>query len=167
MTCVATGQTSAQVVASSELPLGIFQVRHVELQFLWRRGRKRRERLASTCVLCSNDSQALASWKKLAVKFEQAQISRKPPQVIASWRSNEVQASKSKNLRWLAFSFDQGLIKRKQLMNMMICSCRGTFRLFVWIEGWIDGWMWSVLHSGTWSWHCVFYNTRKNPSSPS
>ena len=37
--------------------LGIFQVRHVELQFLWRWGRKRQERLASTCVLCSNDSQ--------------------------------------------------------------------------------------------------------------
>ena len=33
---------------------------------------------------------------------------RKPPQVIASWRSNEAQASTSKNLRWLAFSFDKG-----------------------------------------------------------
>ena len=100
MTCDATGQTSAQVVASSELPL---------VPMLFAGQENWQERLASTCVLCSNDSQALASWKKLAVKFEQAQISRKLTQATASWRSNEAQASTSKNLRWLAFSFDQGL----------------------------------------------------------
>ena len=42
--------------------------------------------------------------KKLVVKFEQAQISRKPRQVIVSRRSNEAQAKTCDD-----FSFDQGL----------------------------------------------------------
>ena len=61
-----------------------------------------------TCIDLCFVFKRLASWKKLAVKFEQAQISRKLPQVIASSRSNETQACTSKNVRWLAFSFDQG-----------------------------------------------------------
>ena len=50
--------------------------------------------------------------------------------------------------------------KKKQLMNMMICSCRSAIRLFVWIESWIDGWMpecwayFTVVHS-----HGVSYLT--------
>ena len=49
-------------------------------------------------------------------------------------------------------------------------------RSFVWIEGWLHGWMWAILtivgSTSQWyilnfSWRCVFYNTRKNPSSPS
>ena len=42
------------------------------------------------------------------MKFEQAQISRKLAQVIASWRSNEYKFAQAKDLRWLAFSFDKG-----------------------------------------------------------
>ena len=40
------------------------------------------------------------------MKFEQAQISRKPPQVGSQTRYKRTQA---KNLRRLAFSFDKGL----------------------------------------------------------
>ena len=40
------------------------------------------------------------------MKFEQAQISRKPPQVGGQTRYKRAQA---KNLRWLAFSFDKVL----------------------------------------------------------
>ena len=55
--------------------------------------------------LCSNNSQVFASWKKLAVKFEQAQISRKPPQAIASCRSQ----TKHKHAQAKNLNFDQKL----------------------------------------------------------
>ena len=49
---------------------------------------------------------SLRKLEELAMKFEQAQISRKPPQVGGQTRYKRTQA---KNVRWLAFSFDKGL----------------------------------------------------------
>ena len=56
--------------------------------------------------------------------------------------------------------YAEKLFNKKQLMNMMICSSRGAIRLFVWIESWIDGWMWGVLHSGTFSWRLAYFTIR-------
>ena len=55
--------------------------------------------------LCSNNSQVERNLRWNLNKLELVGASQ-PPQAIASWQSNEAQA---KNLRWLAFSFDQGL----------------------------------------------------------
>ena len=104
--------------------LGIFGGRHVKFLFLWRRGRKRQERLASTCVLCSNDSQALASWKKLAVKFEQAQICRKLTQVIASHRKLAVKRDTTKHKQKLAMTCVlvwSGL--KRERVNVLVNKC--------------------------------------------
>ena len=112
-----------------------------------------RSRLKLTWI----DSRFNPVWK--FIPFERALNAM---QYMWIWQHSYIQ-----HWRKLCFYIENCLIKTKQLMNMMICSCRGAIRSFVWIEGWIDGWMWGVLHSGTFSWRCVFYNTRKNPSSPS
>ena len=60
----------------------------------------RRRKDLHRLVFCVQTTRKLSQVeKKLAVKFEQAQISRKLTQATASWRSNEAQASTSKNLR--------------------------------------------------------------------
>ena len=53
------------------------------------------EKLTYACIFCPNVSQVFASLKKLAKKFEPAQIVRKSTQVIASWWSNEAQVDTS------------------------------------------------------------------------
>ena len=50
---------------------------------------------------------SLRKLEELAMKFEQAQISRKPSQVGGQTRYDRAEA---KNLRWLAFSFNKGFI---------------------------------------------------------
>ena len=57
------------------------------------------------------------------MKFEQARISRKLVQATTSWQSNEAQA---KNLRWLAFSYDQGLNGPKKVFEV---DCLPSFAL--------------------------------------
>ena len=98
LACDATGQTSAQVVASSELPPvdSIYRVHWLPLVPMLLRGRKDLHRL----VFCVQTTRKLSQVEKnLRWNLNKLKLVASHRKVIASWRSNETQAKTCDDLR--------------------------------------------------------------------